>query len=108
MAFRMESHRYFVVWTYTVQPERDAKNYELLRMYKDQPETEMKRPQQIIFRAFDPFDDTELTTATLNYEPRRAATGFYTRFLSRHAEAAQSGCPQILEGRQPVVTVETV
>ena len=66
----------------------------------------MTRPKRIRYKASDPFDDTELTVSTLCYEPRKAATGFYTQYVFRHAKAAKVGCSQILEGRDPLVGVE--
>ena len=66
------------------------------------------RPRRIIITYTDPFDDTMLAKSEMPYEPRRAATGFYSRYVSKCKQALKQIQSHILQGRDPKVTIEQV
>lgn len=66
------------------------------------------RPRRIIITFTDPFDDTMLSQSNLVYEPRRAAKGFYTRYISKCKQMLKQIQSHILEDREPKVTIEQV
>lgn len=67
-----------------------------------------RRPTRIIFSAFDPFDDRPLLSSDYPYDPRACARGEYRTIFKRTAECAKKVWPDVLEGREPRVTVTTV
>lgn len=64
------------------------------------------KPSHILFTATDPFDDQELCSSLLTYDRRRSAAGFYIQYAKRMVTAAKVGAPQIIEGREPLITTE--
>jgi hypothetical protein len=66
------------------------------------------RPKRIVFSAFDPLDDAELCSANLEYDPRLAAYGVYSKYHKQCVDAAKAGCGHILESREPLITIQFV
>jgi hypothetical protein len=67
----------------------------------------MKRPLRIIFSAFDPFDDRLLLIDDLPYDPRKCAAGYYRKYVSRMVDCAKHVWGDVLENREPRITVTT-
>jgi len=67
----------------------------------------MKRPNRIIFSAFDPFDDRTLLIDDLPYDARKCARGHYRRYIDHMIAKAKHVWSDVLEGREPRVTVVT-
>ncbi len=63
----------------------------------------MFRPKFITYQAIDPFDGMKLCSATIPYDPRRAAYGIYSKYYNRIIHAAKVGCGWALEGREPKI-----
>jgi hypothetical protein len=66
------------------------------------------RPQRIIFSAFDPFDDRPLLENDLPYDPRECAKGFYREYVTRMVTISKAVWGDVLENREPRITVETL
>ena len=66
------------------------------------------RPSRILYEVFDPFDDRPLMSANLIYDPRKCAKGFYRNYVDRMIAAANSVWGDVLEGREPGVTVKPI
>lgn len=67
-----------------------------------------KRPTRILYEVFDPFDDRQLMSTELPYDPRKCAKGFYRGYTDRMTACAKAVWGDILEGREPGVTVKTL
>lgn len=69
----------------------------------------IRKPNRIIIHTLDPLDQGELTFADLPYDQRKAAEGFYTqKAIPQFIKAVKAGCSHILQGREPVVTINLI
>ncbi len=68
----------------------------------------INRPSHILFTAYDPWDNIKLCSAKLVYECRKSASGYYREYAKQIARAAKSGCSEIIQSREPLITTELV
>lgn len=66
------------------------------------------RPRCVLYSAFDPLGDVELCSARIPYDARKAADGFFTGYVRHLATAASATWDDVLQGREPFVTVELI
>ena len=64
------------------------------------------RPTHVLLTALDPWDETELGSSLLQYDPRKSAAGFYREAAARLVAGVKVGAPQIIQDREPLVTTE--
>ena len=63
------------------------------------------RPKRIFIKFSDPFDDTLLATANMEYDPRKAARGFYTKYVDKMKKLLSQIHSAILEDRTAAVGI---